>query len=291
MKRDIVILCDLYDATLTPRFDNQIQIYKRLEENFNVLILPYLKNSRIYKYTNNKKAVPLRYSEKLNDPIFYPRFSGAPEKGLKIYNRLNGTKLEDGGVLEISTSKILSNKAFIDAGINIPKTIFSSDITKVTKEHFEQYPVIKYEFGYRGKSVFMPNNFEDYKELTEGQNFILQERIETESVFSIRVNIVNGKIASSYKVNGISGRKVSNSGEAEIYKLSDCEQKLALKAAKAIPLKIAGIDILKDVNGKLYVLEVNTCPSLELAYGLYKTEGDKFADRIVEFIESKYLEK
>jgi ribosomal protein S6--L-glutamate ligase len=63
--------------------------------------------------------------------------------------------------------------------------------------------------------------------------------------------------------------------------LSSAERRIALRAAKALGLGIAGVDLLRSARGPL-VLEVNASPGLE---GIEAVTGVDVADAVVAQIE------
>ena len=63
--------------------------------------------------------------------------------------------------------------------------------------------------------------------------------------------------------------------------LSQLERSTALKAARAMGLNVAGVDLLRSNRGPV-VMEVNSSPGLE---GIEKTTGVDVAKSIIEFIE------
>ena len=70
-------------------------------------------------------------------------------------------------------------------------------------------------------------------------------------------------------------------GSANIIELSDEEENAALKAAKAMGLGIAGVDLLQSSRGPL-ILEVNSSPGLE---GIEAATGKDIANQIIRYIE------
>ena len=62
---------------------------------------------------------------------------------------------------------------------------------------------------------------------------------------------------------------------------------MALKAAKAMGLAIAGVDMLQSDRGPL-VLEVNSSPGLE---GIENSTGLDIAGKIVEYVEESVSRK
>ena len=73
-------------------------------------------------------------------------------------------------------------------------------------------------------------------------------------------------------------------GTAELIKLTKAEKTAAIKAAKAMGLDIAGVDMLQSDRGPL-ILEVNSSPGLE---GIEKATKKDIAGKIIEFVEDNY---
>ena len=69
-------------------------------------------------------------------------------------------------------------------------------------------------------------------------------------------------------------------GSGKPIKLSDEEEKVAIKAAKAMGLSVAGVDIMRSKRGPL-VLEVNASPG----FGIEKVTGRNVAGKIIEYVE------
>jgi ribosomal protein S6--L-glutamate ligase len=119
---------------------------------------------------------------------------------------------------------------------------------------------------------------------------ILQEFIHEAGGADIRVIIVNGSIVGAMKRQGKEGEFRSNlhrGGKATMINLSREEKAVALKAAKAMGLAIAGVDMLQSNRGPM-VLEVNSSPGLE---GIEKSTGLDIAGRIVEYVETSVSRK
>ena len=58
-------------------------------------------------------------------------------------------------------------------------------------------------------------------------------------------------------------------GTASVVKVTPEEKKIAIRAAKAMNLRVAGVDIIRSSKGPL-LLEVNSSPGLEGIEGLHK---------------------
>jgi glutathione synthase/RimK-type ligase-like ATP-grasp enzyme len=59
------------------------------------------------------------------------------------------------------------------------------------------------------------------------------------------------------------------------------ESEIAVMAAKCLQIDIAGVDLLRDETGKLYVLEVNSAPRW---VSLKKDTGIKVEEEILKFL-------
>ena len=103
-------------------------------------------------------------------------------------------------------------------------------------------------------------------------------------VIPIRAFVVGGKVVASMRRQGAPGDfrpKLHRGGQAEAIKLSPSERSTAVRAAKAMGLNVAGVDLLQSDEGPM-VLEVNSSPGLE---GIEETSGFGIADLIIEYIE------
>jgi ribosomal protein S6--L-glutamate ligase len=114
---------------------------------------------------------------------------------------------------------------------------------------------------------------------------IVQEFIREAKGADIRAFVIDGQVVGAMKRQAKEGEFRSNlhrGGTAEVITLSRQEEIAAIKAAKALGLGIAGVDMLQSDRGPL-IIEVNSSPGLE---GI---EGATQKDIAGEFI--KYIEK
>jgi ribosomal protein S6--L-glutamate ligase len=112
----------------------------------------------------------------------------------------------------------------------------------------------------------------------------VQEYIKEAEAQDIRTIVVGGKVVAAIKRKGGQGEFRSNihrGGSAEKIKITPEERTTAIRAAKAVGLNVAGVDMLRSNHGPL-VMEVNSSPGLE---GIEGATGVDIADAIIEFIE------
>lgn len=192
-----------------------------------------------------------------------------------------------------SRDKLRSLQILSRHELKMPKTAFTN-FSKTSNnsiiDHIGKAPVIiKLLEGTQGLGVMLAETkkaAESVVEAFEGlkARVILQEFIEEAGGADIRAFIVNGEVVGAMKRQGQEGEFRSNlhrGGSAQVLKLSRSEKAAAIKAAKAMGLSIAGVDMLQSKRGPL-ILEVNSSPGLE---GIEAATGVDIAGKIVSYIE------
>lgn len=115
-------------------------------------------------------------------------------------------------------------------------------------------------------------------------NILVQEFIKEAGGADIRCFVVGERVVAAMKRQGAPGEFRSNlhrGGVAERVQITPEERTTAKRAAKAMGLKVAGVDILRSNHGPV-VMEVNSTPGLE---GIEKATGVNVAGKIIEYIE------
>jgi ribosomal protein S6--L-glutamate ligase len=197
-----------------------------------------------------------------------------------------------------SRDKLRSLQILSSHGLKMPKTAFtnfSKDENK-TLHHIGDAPVIiKLLEGTQGLGVVLAETNKAAKSVVEAfeglkARVILQEFIKEAGGADIRAFVVNGEVVGAMKRQGKEGEFRSNlhrGGTSEMVKLKRSEKTAALSAAKAMGLKIAGVDMLQSKRGPL-ILEVNSSPGLE---GIEGATGIDIAGKIIEYIEESTSKK
>jgi len=192
-----------------------------------------------------------------------------------------------------SRDKLRSLQILSRSGLAMPRTAFtnrSENAGEYILEHLGKAPVVlKLLEGTQGLGVVLAETRKAAVSVIEAfeglkARIIMQEFIKEAGGADIRVFVVDGEVVGAMKRQGKEGEFRSNlhrGGSANVIKLSRAEKAAALKAAKAMGLAIAGVDMLQSSRGPL-ILEVNSSPGLE---GIEKATGKDIALRIVEYIE------
>lgn len=191
-----------------------------------------------------------------------------------------------------SRDKLRSMQLLSRAKIGLPKTVFtnySRDVSGVIKHVGGAPLVIKLLEGTQGLGVVLAETKNAAESVIEAFNglqarVIVQEFIKESKGADIRVFVVDGHVVGAMKRQGKEGEFRSNlhrGGTAEVIELTDEEEIAAIKAAKAMGLGVAGVDMLQSARGPL-ILEVNSSPGLE---GIEAATGKDIAKTIIRYIE------
>lgn len=197
-----------------------------------------------------------------------------------------------------SRDKLRSMQMFAAAGLALPKTAFTN-YSKKEKQIIQNLGgaplIIKLLEGTQGLGVVLAETIKAAKSVIEAfhglkARIIVQEFIQEAKASDIRAFVVNGEVVGAMKRTGKEGEFRSNlhrGGSAELIGLKRSEKAAAIKAAEAMGLSIAGVDMLQSDRGPL-ILEVNSSPGLE---GIEKATEKDIAGRIIEFVENNHKNK
>ncbi|MGL5194506.1 MAG: 30S ribosomal protein S6--L-glutamate ligase [Chroococcales cyanobacterium] len=183
-------------------------------------------------------------------------------------------------------------------GIGLPVTGFANstkDIEGLIEIVGGAPLVIKLLEGTQGIGVVLAETTQAAKSVIEAfrgldANILVQEFIKEAEGADIRCFVVGDKVVASMKRQSEPGEFRSNlhrGGTAEKIKLTPEERSTAVRAAKTMGLKVAGVDILRSNHGPV-VIEVNSSPGLE---GIEAASNVDVASKIIEFIEKNSAPK
>ncbi|MCA9153942.1 MAG: 30S ribosomal protein S6--L-glutamate ligase [Planctomycetales bacterium] len=177
-------------------------------------------------------------------------------------------------------------------GVGLPVTGFAhstKDIEGLIQIARGAPVVIKLLEGTQGIGVILAETTKAAEAVIEAfrgldVNILVQEFIKEAKGSDLRCFVVGGKVVAAMRRQAKEGEFRSNlhrGGTAEKVKLTPEERTTASRAATAMGLSVAGVDILRSNHGPV-VLEVNSSPGLE---GIEKATGVDVAGKIIEFIE------
>jgi len=191
-----------------------------------------------------------------------------------------------------SRDKLRAYQLLAKYDVGVPKTVFAretADFDDVLELAGGAPVIIKVARGTHGNGVVLAETKKAAKAVmqaffVEGVNFLVQEFVEESAGSDIRALVVGGRVVASIKRQSLDDDFRSNThqgGVGKAVKLTEEEEKTAVKAAKSMGLPICGVDMMRSERGPL-VLEVNSSASIKTPESV--TNRD-VATKIIEYVE------
>ncbi len=189
-------------------------------------------------------------------------------------------------------NKYLALQALHGAGVRIPESVLIASRNKNEEpmEYLSPPLVMKLLSGTQGVGVM---RVRDAKEagpiidtLSELDQMICLQKFLPNPGEDIRVFVIGGEIVGAMKRKAAPHEWRSNihmGGHGVAHKPSKAEAETAIKAAEAVGVEIAGVDLI-SVENKPYVIEVNASPGFR---GLLEATGVNAAGKIAEYAVAK----
>lgn len=176
--------------------------------------------------------------------------------------------------------------------IGVPPTVFTRTPDHVRRciEMADGPPVVvKLLQGTQGIGVVLAETEQAASSVIEAfhgldENILIQKFIKESRGADIRAFVVGGRVVAAMKRQAVAGEFRSNlhrGGSASSFKLPAEYRKTALAAARALGLRVAGVDLIESEEGPM-VMEVNSSPGLE---GITKATGVDVAGEIIQHVE------
>jgi ribosomal protein S6--L-glutamate ligase len=177
-------------------------------------------------------------------------------------------------------------------GLDMPVTVFGDnpdDTTDVLEMLGPPPHVIKLNEGNQGTGVVLAEKRSASQSVVEAfrglyANFLVQEFIAEAKGCDLRCFVVGGQVVAAMQREAEPGEFRANlhrGGTAVAAKLTADERRIAVSAAQALGLGIAGVDLLRSNRGPL-ILEVNASPGLE---GIEAASAVNVSEYIIKHLE------
>lgn len=203
--------------------------------------------------------------------------------------------LNNAAAITQSRDKLFSLQLLLNHGVDIPTTGFANsplDTDDLIKMVGGSPLIVKLLEGTQGKGVVLAETkkaaesvINAFKSLNA--NILVQEFIKEANGKDLRLFVVDGKVVAAMQREAAPGEFRANihmGGTASVVKVTADEKKIAIKAAKAMNLKVAGVDIIRSSKGPL-LLEVNSSPGLE---GIEGATQKDIAGEMIKAIEKNF---
>ena len=208
-------------------------------------------------------------------------------QGVQIYNEAKA--------IERTVDKAMTSFLLSRAGIASPPTWVCENRNQahaiIAEKTQNAKLVIKPLFGSQGRGIRL---------LAQSSALPLPMDAHVEGVFYLQQFIDCGKISHDFRVFVVNNKAVAamrRSGDGWLNNVAQgaqCEEArdadilaLAEQAAKAVEIGYCGVDIMRDLHGKLWVLEVNSIPAWRGLQGVVSASvAQALADDLLRKIEA-----
>lgn len=252
--------------------------------------------ARCYINITSRRPAVLLGQEELDFDAIIPRIGAS----YTFYGAAVVRQFEMRGVYPVNSSQAISRsrdklralQLLSRDGIGLPVTSFArspKDIAGLIDVVGGAPLVIKLLEGTQGVGVVLAETTKAAESVIAAfrqldANILVQEFIKEARGEDVRAFVIGDKVVAAMLRRAQDGEFRSNlhrGGKAELTKLSPEERSTAIRSARALGLRVAGVDMLRSNHGPL-VMEVNSSPGLE---GIEKATGKDVAAAIIEYIE------
>lgn len=211
---------------------------------------------------------------------------------LRQFEMMGVYPLNESVAIGRSRDKLRSLQLLAREGVGMPVTAFANESTR-TDDVIEMVGgapvVIKLLEGTQGIGVVLGETHKSARSVIEAFHgadvaILVQEFIKEAEGRDIRAFVVGRRVVATMERSGAEGDFRSNlhrGGTAKKAELSAIERSTATKAARAMGLNVAGVDMLRSAHGPV-VVEVNSSPGLE---GIEKATSADVAKSMIMFLE------
>lgn len=212
---------------------------------------------------------------------------------VRQFEMMGAYSLNESQAISRSRDKLRCLQLLARRGIGLPVTGFAhstKDVGGLIDIVGGAPLVVKLLEGTQGIGVVLAENRKAAESVIEAfrglkANILVQEYIREAGGQDIRAFVVGGKVVAAMRRTAPEGEFRSNlhrGGSASKVKITPEERSIAVRSAKAMGLRVCGVDLLRSNHGPV-VLEVNSSPGLE---GIEGATGVDVADKVIDFIEA-----
>jgi gamma-F420-2:alpha-L-glutamate ligase len=214
---------------------------------------------------------------------------------LRQFERMGVPLINGAEAVEACADKLQTLQLLSASGLPIPRTIlgkFPVDVDIIEKEL--GFPVVvKTLRSTRGAGVVLCPDREQFDSLASllgdanpGSDFIFQQYIRHSHGRDVRLLVIGDTVAAAMErrsKNGGFKSNISQGGAGFAIEPPADMANLAIKAARALHLDVAGIDVLYDETG-YRICEANSSPGFE---GLEKACRISVPDKVFDFVAQR----
>ncbi len=249
----------------------------------------------------NQPEIHYRSGQSLNDvdaviPRIRPNMTFYGCSVARQFSAMGKYVLNDSEAITRSRDKLKSLQILSANSIAMPTTGYAKsavDTRNIIKMVGGAPLIVKLLEGTQGKGVVLAETSKAAESVINAfkslnANILVQEFVKEADGKDIRCFVIDGKVVGSIQREAAAGEFRANlhlGGTATSVKITVAERKLAINAARAMGLDVAGVDIIRSKDGPK-VLEINSSPGLE---GIESITGKNIAGMMIECIEKRLM--
>lgn len=211
---------------------------------------------------------------------------------VRQFESIGSYSLNTAEAIGSSRDKLYSLQSLLRHGLQIPTSGFA-DSPIETDELIDMVNgaplIVKLLEGPQGRGVVLAETRKAGESLINAfkslqANLLVQEFIKEAEGKDLRLFVVDGKVVASMERHAVAGDFRANlhrNVNVSAVKISPEEKRLAIKAARVLGLKVAGVDIIRSKRGPL-LLEVNSSPRID---DIEEVTGKDIAGAMISAIE------
>jgi ribosomal protein S6--L-glutamate ligase len=263
-------------------------LIRLLKKKVKVILLPLEKQVDLEQIKENVKKCRLI----LNDTIWGNHtFEGIQltktieSLGIRVINSSNSFIYdEDKWMMYL---KLIKNKLPTPKTYLIPNGRNSKQIKEILKKNSL---VLKAVYSDNGVGVEKVEAYEDFIKkvnIIRTKNpispIIAQNYIQDTENRSYRITLIDNRVVQSVVKIGKSWKQTGSKEQIRLVKLPKEVTLICEKASKVLDMDICGIDLVNS-KGKWFIIEVNSCPSLDFI----KKDMPRIISKLVDFLYKEY---
>lgn len=193
--------------------------------------------------------------------------------------------------IECAVDKFLTTSRLAAAGLPVPRTIVceSAEDGLAALVRLGGDVVVKPIFGAEGRGIMRISDpdlaLRAFRVLERLQQVLyLQEFIEHPG-YDLRVLVLNGEVLGGMRRSNADDFRtnVARNGIATLHQPTAEEANWALQAARTVHACFAGVDLMYDLAGRCYIVEVNAVPGWR---AFERVTSLPVAERVICYLES-----
>jgi len=208
--------------------------------------------------------------------------------GVPLVNSIQG--------VAIARNQYLTLQALAGSGLPVPDTCFAVSRENViwAVARLGGYPVVAKQVDGMGGDGVVKLHDRDETDMLLDRHFnprkglLVQAFIPNRGRRDIRLLVIGGRVAGAVTLTPRPGQFKSNvhqQGQAEAFTPDEVLNRLAVRAARACALEIAGVDMMVDAKEKAVINEVNYSPGFR---GMEAATGLNIAGEILGYALGRY---